>query len=187
MEQALKILNVFDLSQVSRREHAMVYIALMMIFVTGVNYIVLPKQKQALQMEATVKGLQTEINVLGKGVTTMRQGSTQTAAPSTTGPVDVPGGSRVSTLIEEITQTARVGGVDFVSVRPEGITDKGSYLEMKVRIDLKSRYRDVGEYLDRLQALPRAMSVSGVRIETGPEISPRVNAEIHLLTVLGKS
>lgn len=187
MEQALKILNVFDMSKVSRREHALVYLAVVMVFVTAFNYLVMPKHKQIRQLEATAGGLQVEIDGLSKSLSALQQSPAHTPSQAAGAGAAVSDGGRISTLLEEITQTARVGGVDFVSVRPEAITDKGSYMEMRVRIDLKSRYREVGEYLERLQGLSRPISVTDVKIVTDSTMSPRVSTEIHLLAMLGKT
>jgi Tfp pilus assembly protein PilO len=98
----------------------------------------------------------------------------------------LPGGNELSSLIEELTRLARLRQVDFVSIRPLNIEEKGAYMQLTLKIDVKARFRQFGEYLLMLEDLPRAIIVEEVRIETTPETSPFVIGHLSALTFMAK-
>lgn len=98
----------------------------------------------------------------------------------------LPGGSRLSSFLEELTRLARLQQVDFVSVRPEGIEDKGPYLQLTMRIDVQSRFRELGEYLLMLENLPRAIIIDEMKVESSTETTPYVMAHLVATTYMAK-
>lgn len=98
----------------------------------------------------------------------------------------LPGGSELSSFLEELTRLARLRQVDFVSIRPQSVEDKGAYVQMNLNIDVKARFRQFGEYLLMLEDLPRALIVEQVRIETTPEASPFVMGHLNAVMFMAK-
>lgn len=98
----------------------------------------------------------------------------------------LPGGSRLSSFLEELTRLARLQRVEFVSVRPEGVEDKGSYLQLTMRIDVQSRFRELGEYLLMLENLPRVIIIDEMKVESSTETTPYVMAHLKATTYMAK-
>ena len=98
----------------------------------------------------------------------------------------LPGGTRLSSFLEELNRLARLRQVEIISIRPEGFEDKGTYLKMVLRIDLKSRFRHLGEYLMMLENLPRAIIVNDIKIESSPENNPYIIAQLKAATFMAK-
>lgn len=97
-----------------------------------------------------------------------------------------PGGSRLSSLLEEMTRLARLRQIEFVSVRPDAIEDKGTYLQLTLQIDVQSRFRELGDYLLMLENLPRAVVVKDLKVESRADLNPSVLAHLKTVTYLGK-
>jgi Tfp pilus assembly protein PilO len=98
----------------------------------------------------------------------------------------MPGGSRLSAYLEELTRLARFRQVEFVAIRPEGVQDKGVYLQLTLRIDVKSRFRELAEYLAMLESLPRAIVVEELSIESNAEAIPFIMGHLKAVTYLAK-
>ncbi len=81
---------------------------------------------------------------------------------------------------------ARLRRIEFVSVRPEAIEDKGTYLQLTLQIDTQSRFRELGEYLLMLENLPRAVIVKDLKVEGLSQDGPSVLSHLKTMTYLGK-
>ncbi|MBI5043502.1 MAG: type 4a pilus biogenesis protein PilO [Nitrospirae bacterium] len=94
--------------------------------------------------------------------------------------------SKLSSLLEEFTRLARLSKVDFIAIKPVLVEDKGRYFELKLSIDLKARYQQLGEYIKTLEELPRGVVINDIKIESNPSISPQAAARIDAVTYIVK-
>ena len=85
-----------------------------------------------------------------------------------------------------MTRLARLRQIEFVSVRPEAIEDKGAYFQLTLQIDVQSRFREFGDYLLMLENLPRAVIVKELKVETRTDLNPSILAHLKTVTYLGK-
>lgn len=185
-----------DLSRRTLRERVVLIVAVVVAFLVLTNYLFLPKWTQAREARTQISFAQSEIARLSAQLPELKKKAEElravvpkaqatTAFSSRIGDL-MPGGSRLSSLLEEMTRLARMRQVEFVSIRPEAIEDKGGYLELSLRLDIKSRFREMGDYLLMLENLPRALRVKEVKVETNPSISPDVLTHLQVLTYVGK-
>ena len=69
-------------------------------------------------------------------------------------------------FIGRVHRLARVAKVDFIAIKPVLVEDKGRYFELKLSIDLKARYQQLGEYIKTLEELPRGVIINDIKIES---------------------
>jgi len=185
-----------DLSRLTLRERVILSITVVVAFVVVTSYLFLPKWKQSQEAGTQIQLAQAEIARLSAQLPELKKKSEElravgpkaqatSAISSRIGDL-MTGGSRLSSLLEEMTSLARMRHVEFVSIRPEAVEDKGNYLELSLRLDLKSRFREMGDYLLMLENLPRALRIKDVKVETNPSISPDVLTHLQVLTYVGK-
>ncbi len=89
-------------------------------------------------------------------------------------------------FLEDVSGTARRMGVSLVAVHPAQEINKEKYKEISMNLDLKGRYRELGEYFKRLENLPKVVNVRKIRIESCPDSSSVCAAQIEAVTYLAK-
>lgn len=94
--------------------------------------------------------------------------------------------TKLSFLLEEFTRLARGTKVDFIAIKPTMVEDKGRYMELKLSIDLRAKYQQLGEYVKALEDLPRGMVINDIRIELNLASHPLSMARIDAVTFIPK-
>jgi Tfp pilus assembly protein PilO len=89
-------------------------------------------------------------------------------------------------FLEDVTGTARRMGVNLVAVHPTQQVNKEKYKEISMNLDLKGRYRELGEYFKRLERLSKVVNVRRIRIESCPDSSSVCAAQIEAVTYMAK-
>jgi Tfp pilus assembly protein PilO len=89
-------------------------------------------------------------------------------------------------FFEDVSGTARRIGVSLVGVHPAQELDKERYKEVSMNLDLKGRYRELGEYFERLESLQKVVNVRKIRIESCPDSSSVCAAQIEAVTFMPK-
>ncbi|MEK7824817.1 MAG: type 4a pilus biogenesis protein PilO [Nitrospirota bacterium] len=180
----------------SRREKIVSIFVVLLITLSSAGYLYLPARREADRISDDARSLKMEIDLLETQIPDLKkrtddlmQGDegAEVAGEISRKIGDVlPGGDRLSVLLEEITRLARRRRVDFVSIRPEGIEDKGSYIELAMKIAIKSRYRELGEYLGMIEGLPRTIKIKDIKVESNAGINPQVMGQLDVVTYMGK-
>ena len=89
-------------------------------------------------------------------------------------------------FLEDVTGSARRMGVSLVAVHPAQEITREKYKEISMSLDLKGRYRELGEYFKRLERLSKVVNVRKIRIESCPDSSSVCAAQIEAVTYLAK-
>jgi Tfp pilus assembly protein PilO len=89
-------------------------------------------------------------------------------------------------FLEDVTGSARRMGVSLVAVHPAQEITKEKYREISMNLDLKGRYRELGEYFKRLESLPKVVNIRKIRIESCPDASSVCAAQIEAVTYMAK-
>lgn len=191
-----EFLGKIDIERLSRREKAIGILTISLITLLLAGYLYIPERREVERISREVRSLKIEIDLLSKQLPELERKAddlrqieegTEMAGEISRKIGDMlPGGDRLSILLEEITRLARRRRVDFISIRPEGIEDKGSYLELAMKIAIKSRYRELGEYLGMLENLPRAIKIKDIKVESNAGINPYVMGRLDVVTYMGK-
>lgn len=190
----------FKLSEIierfSRREKIISIFVVLLITLSLAGYLYLPERREAERISSDVRSLKMEIDLLERQIPDLKKRSddlmqtdegAEVAGEISRKMGDIlPGGDRLSVLLEEITRLARRRRVDFISIRPEGIEDKGSYIELAMKIAIKSRYTELGEYLGMIESLPRTIKIKDIKVESNAGINPHVMGQLDVVTYMGK-
>ncbi|MBI3595860.1 MAG: type 4a pilus biogenesis protein PilO [Nitrospirae bacterium] len=189
-------LTKLDFSKLTMRERGLAVLTLGAVLFLFLSYFMIPMVRSAknltvqrVALKAEIDQGMTQIPLLRKRAEELYNSSqSKEASAEFAGKAGdlFPGGSRLSVLLEEMTRLARLRQIEFVSIRPESVEDKGAYLQLTLQIDVQSRFRELGDYLLMLENLPRAVVVKEVKVETRPDINPSIMAHLKTITYLGK-
>lgn len=91
----------------------------------------------------------------------------------------LPSDRHISMLLAEFTTGAQ-DGLRIVSIKPLQPEDKGELARLPFQITLETRFVPLGNYIERIENLPRLMVVDNVSIEPKEEGSSILNANITL-------
>ena len=190
------ILKKLDFTKLSAREKILSVLTLAAVLWAYATFLMMPMIREVKELTVQKASLKAEIDqaMVQIPLRRLRLQELQQSAQSKEASREfsakagdiLPGGSRLSSVLEELTRLARLRQIEFVSVRPESIEDKGTYLQLTLQIDVKSRFRELGDYLLMLENLPRAVVVKRLKVEAQPEVSPSVLAHLKTVTYLGK-
>ena len=89
-------------------------------------------------------------------------------------------------LLEDVSGAARRMGVSLVQVHPTKEISKEKYKEVSLNLDLKGRYRELGEYFKRLESMSKVVNIRRIRIESCPDSSSVCAAQIEAVTYMAK-
>ncbi|MEK7307217.1 MAG: type 4a pilus biogenesis protein PilO [Nitrospirota bacterium] len=184
------------IERLSRREKIISIFVVLLVTLSLAGYLYLPERREAERISSDVRSLKMEIDLLETQLPDLKKRTDDLMqadeGEEVAGEISrkmgdmLPGGDRLSVLLEEITRLARRRRVDFISIRPEGIEDKGSYIEIAMKIAIKSRYRELGEYLGMIESLPRTIKIKDIKVESNAGINPHVMGQLDVVTYVGK-
>lgn len=190
------LLKRLDFGKRPPRERALFILTAVAVLFAYLNYFMMPMIRSARDLTVRKVSLKAEIDqgmaqipLLLKRADELHQAAqAKEVTTEFSGKVGdlFPGGSRLSVLLEEMTRLARLRQIEFVSVRPDAIEDKGTFFQLTLQIDVQSRFRELGDYLLMLENLPRAVVVKELRVETRADLNPSVLAHLKTVTYLGK-
>jgi Tfp pilus assembly protein PilO len=190
------LIKRFDFNKLSMRERILFTLTTAAVLFVLIVYLLVPMVRSAKDLTAQKVSLKTEIDQGMTGIPRLRNRAEELRQASraegvgavTSGKSDAlfPRGSRLSALLEEMTRLARIRQIEIVSVRPEAIEDKGTYLQLTLQIDVQSRFRELADYLLMVENLPRAVVVRDLKVETRTDLSPAVLGHLKTVTYLGK-
>jgi Tfp pilus assembly protein PilO len=190
------LLKRLDFSKLSTRERVLFILTASAVLFGYLTYFMMPMIRNARDLTVQKVSLKAEIDqemaqipLLRKRAEELHQASeAKGVSAEISGKVGdlFPGGSRLSALLEEMTRLARLRQIEFVSIHPDAIEDKGTYFQLTLQIDVQSRFRELGDYLLMLENLPRAVIVKELKVETRADLNPSVLAHLKTVTYLGK-
>ncbi|MEK6682110.1 MAG: type 4a pilus biogenesis protein PilO [Nitrospirota bacterium] len=186
-----QLLNL-DLSKLSWREKIIIIVTIIAAFYFFFyQALYLSKAKEANSLRSEIITINNELTSFTAQITEMakRIDELKKAAPANelteirrlTGDA-----TKLSFLLEEFTRLARGTKVDFIAIKPTMVEDKGRYMELKLSIDLRAKYQQLGEYVKALEDLPRGMVINDIRIELNLASHPLSMARIDAVTFIPK-
>ena len=89
-------------------------------------------------------------------------------------------------FLEDMSGAARTVGVNLVGVTPSQEVDKQTHKEVSMNLDLKGRYRELGEYFRKLEGLSKLVNIRRVRLEACPDTASICAAHIEAVTYMAK-
>ncbi len=94
----------------------------------------------------------------------------------------LPNKTEVAELLVDVSQTGLASGLEFELFQPEAEVRKEFYAELPIKLKVKGRYHEFGDFISGLAALPRIVTIHDVKISVGkgPK-NPRSSSASHML------
>jgi Tfp pilus assembly protein PilO len=192
-----ELIKKLDWTRLTLRERIL---AILTVAVVGIGIILLfltPVKELNKQGQEKIKTLRDEINQTQAVVSELKskiqevrraRGNEETEQGVSPDLSDVMlWGDHLSSFLEQLTRLGHQHGVDFLMLRPEVVSGNGDYLELNLQMTVRSRFRQLGEYLMKLENQPRAMIVEGIKIETSTETTPYITAHLKTSVYMKKN
>ncbi|MBI3621375.1 MAG: type 4a pilus biogenesis protein PilO [Nitrospirae bacterium] len=184
------------LQKLSPREQFIAWAVIAALVVSGGVMLHDAQQKKLLALKGQLDAVKNEIGGLKSEVLLRQKEVDQAAAQQVEAKTratlvaqtqqQLSQGGRVSELVSELMRTAKEGGVDVLSIKPGEQRDQGSYVELPVTMELRARFRSLGEYLQQVQHLQQVVLVGRVRVEPSTVEGAVLTVEVGTVSFLGK-
>ncbi len=166
--------------RLSVREKVIVALtAAVVVFVLPYLFLYSPSSKALEAGKQVFSGLEKETSILGETV------KTQAPLPPTSQP-SLPHADDLGGMFMSISAEAARLGIGFISMAPESVTEKDRFTEMRLKIELRLRYRELFDFIGYLTAKHRLFLIESLSFETNDAVYPSGIAVIKAVTYLKK-
>ncbi|TAL23769.1 MAG: hypothetical protein EPN94_08800 [Nitrospirae bacterium] len=100
--------------------------------------------------------------------------------------ITLPEAENLSGMLAAISREATMARVDFISISPEGFEYKDRFIEMKVKIELRVRSRELYDFLKNIETRHKLFMVHDLKFETNSALYPAGIAILKAGTYLRK-
>ncbi len=83
----------------------------------------------------------------------------------------LPSDKHLASLLKGLVDNDIKRGIKFTSLKPLPLEDKGEYFRLPFQITMQARFRPFGEYMERIEEMPRIVTVDNFRIDAEEEQS----------------
>ena len=98
----------------------------------------------------------------------------------------LPSDKQLSSILKGLVNDDAKRGIQFTSLRPMPLEAKGEYFKLPFQIAMQARFQTFGEYLERIEDMPRIVTVENFRIEAKEESQHLLSIQLFMNTyVLG--
>lgn len=98
----------------------------------------------------------------------------------------LPEAEDLSGMLAAISREATIANVDFVSIAPEGFEHKNKFIELKVRIELRVKFRELYDFVKNVEARHKLFLIKELKFETNDSLYPSGVALLKAVTYLRK-
>ncbi|MEE8343235.1 MAG: type 4a pilus biogenesis protein PilO [Gammaproteobacteria bacterium] len=81
----------------------------------------------------------------------------------------LPNQTEVADLLVDVSQTGLASGLEFNLFQPRNEVPKEFYAELPIDIEVRGTYHEFGAFISSVAALPRIVTVHGIKIVSDPE------------------
>jgi len=82
----------------------------------------------------------------------------------------LPNKTEVAELLVDVSQTGLASGLEFELFQPEAEVRKEFYAELPIKLKVKGRYHEFGDFISGLAALPRIVTIHNITIGLGKAV-----------------
>lgn len=178
----MKLLDQLQWSKLSKREQILAISTLGVILYILIFFVYQPRRAEHLQLDVQKKTLQQEISALSAALPILMQKAEKEKEDPFSEPETplILSDASLSAILAEIGRQARIKEIQLIELKPSLADKKEGYEILPIRIKVRARFFNLGEYLATLERLPRPIAVERLKIESTPETSPDVIAEMLL-------
>ena len=142
----------------------------------------LPAAQKAKAKKQELQNLEKEIEAINMTLSSQ--------AASVKGPfvekAELPEADDLSSMLAAISREATMAKVDFISISPEGFEYKDKFIELRVKIELRVRFRELYDFLKSIETRHRLFLIQDVKFETNSTVYPSGIALLKAVTYLRK-
>ncbi|MCE5194000.1 MAG: type 4a pilus biogenesis protein PilO [Nitrospiraceae bacterium] len=167
-------------SALTKREQMISIITLLLALIL-IPYLMLlsPLQVKIKTQQQTLETLKKELDSLNQiaalQVTTQKPDTEKFSLPQA---------DDLSGMLASISKEANLARVDFISIAPEGFITKDKFIELKVKIELRVKFRQLYDFLGNIEARHKLFLIQDIKFETNPTVYPSGIAIIKAITYL---
>ena len=167
----------------SQRERFIILINLVAIVVV-VPYMVLysPSEASVKKKKQALQAVKSEVEALNITLASQAALPKQPVAEK----VVLPEAEDLSGMLAAISREATIANVDFVSIAPEGFEHKNKFIELKVRIELRVKFRELYDFVKNVEARHKLFLIKELKFETNDSLYPSGIALMKAVTYLRK-
>jgi Tfp pilus assembly protein PilO len=167
----------------SKREKIIVLINLVAIVVV-VPYMLLysPSSVSVKNKRQAIQNLKKEIEASNAALALQAALPKQPVAEK----IVLPEAEDLSGMLAAISREATIANVDFVSIAPEGFEHKNKFVELKVKIELRVKFRELYDFIKILETRHKLFLVQELKFETNDALYPSGIALLKAVTYLRK-
>lgn len=149
----------------SRRERTYMVLAFLLA-VTLLPYSLLysPAARKLSKEKAEFETIRKELDAMGISASALSSPHEEK--------VTLPSADDLAGMISGIAKEASRADLEFISLTPESFVQKDGYTEMKLRIELKLRYKALHDFLNALEEGQKLFIVRELKFETNEAIYP---------------
>ena len=100
--------------------------------------------------------------------------------------IALPEAEDLSGMLAAISREATIANVDFVSIAPEGFVHKDKFIELKLKIELRVKFRELYDFIKILETRHKLFLVQELKFETNDALYPSGIALLKAVTYLRK-
>lgn len=171
------------IKSLSQREKMIVAVTLTAIAVI-VPYMLLysPSSVSVKNKKQAIQNLKKEIEATNAAL------ASQAAFPKepVVEKIELPEAEDLSGMLAAISREATIANVDFVSIAPEGFEHKNKFIELKVKIELRVKFRELYDFIKNVEARHKLFLIQELKFETNASLYPSGVALLKAVTYLRK-
>jgi len=167
----------------SQREKiiSVITLAIIVVFIPYI-FFYSPSSAKVKSKQQILQNLKKEIESIN--ITLLSQ--TVSQKEPITEKISLPEVEDLSGMLAAISREANMARVDFISISPEGFEYKDKFIEMRVKIELRVRFRELYEFLKNIETRHKLFLVHDLKFETNNALYPSGIALLKAVTYLKK-
>lgn len=166
------------------REKAIVVLTLTALTVLAPYlYFYSPTAKNALNKQNALQTLKAEVDTINNAVSAQ---SVSQQDPLSGKLLMLPEAEDLSGMLAAISREANAAKVDFISIAPEGFIHRDKLIELKVKIELRVRFRQLYDFVKSIETKHKLFIIKDIKFETNNTVYPSGIALLHAVTYLKK-
>jgi Tfp pilus assembly protein PilO len=94
---------------------------------------------------------------------------------------------RLSSLIDDLMRLAKEDDIQIISIKPGEPVNHDGYVELPITMDVRARFRSLGEYLQQVQHLQQVVLVGRISVELSVVEQAGLTVQMETVSFLGKA
>ncbi len=175
------IKNRFD--KLSQRERIISFITVIAaLFAVFHMMLYSPTSQKAKTKQQTAKNLKSEIEAINM----MLSSQTALQKEPEIEKLTLPEAEDLSGMLAAISREASMARVDFISISPEGFEYKDKFIELRIKIELRVKFRELYDFIKNIETRHNLFLVQDLKFETNSVLYPSGIAFLKAVTYLRK-